>query len=74
MKQGEISQPVRGVKGYYLIQLNTVTPFNNDDYLKAYNEIRNNLLNQKKQAVVQEWLQKMQNEADIIDNRDRFFN
>lgn len=74
MKQGEISQPIKGVKGYYIIQLNTVTPFNNDDYLKAYNDIRNNLLQQKKQAVVQDWLQKMQNDADIIDNRDRFFN
>lgn len=74
LKQGEISQPVKGSKGYYLVQLNNVTPFNNDDYLKAYNEIRNGLLAQKKQSVVQEWLQKMQNEADIIDNRDRFFN
>jgi len=74
MKQGEISQPIRGVKGYYLIQLNSVTPFNNEDYLKSYNDIRNTLLSQKKQAVVQEWLQKMQNEADIIDNRDRYFN
>ncbi|MBX7046355.1 MAG: peptidylprolyl isomerase [Ignavibacteria bacterium] len=74
MKQGEISQPVKGTRGYYLIQLNSVTPFNNDDFLKSYNEIRNSLLTQKKQAVVQEWLQKMQNEADIIDNRDRFFN
>lgn len=74
MKQGEISQPVRGARSYYLIQVNSVTPFNNEDYLKSYNEIRNTLLNQKKQSVVQDWLQKMQNEADIIDNRDRFFN
>jgi parvulin-like peptidyl-prolyl isomerase len=74
MKQGEISQPIRGQRGYYLIQLNNVTPFNNEDYLKSYNEIRNNLLMQKKQAVVQEWLQKMQNDATIVDNRDRFFN
>ncbi|MBS1494410.1 MAG: peptidylprolyl isomerase [Bacteroidetes bacterium] len=74
MKQGEISQPIKGTRGYYLIQLNTVTPFNQEDYLKAYNDIRNSLLMQKKQSVVQEWLQKMQNDADIIDNRDRFFN
>lgn len=74
MKQGEISQPIRGQRGYYLIQLNNVTPFNNEDYMKSYNEIRNSLLMQKKQAVVQEWLQKMQNDATIIDNRDRFFN
>lgn len=74
MKQGEISQPVRGQRGYYLIQLNNVTPFNNEDYQKSYNDIRNGLLMQKKQAVVQEWLQKMQNDATIVDNRDRFFN
>lgn len=74
MKQGEISQPVRGTRGYYLIQLNNVTPFNNEEYLQSYKEVRDGLLAQKKQSVVQEWLQKMQNEADIIDNRDRFFN
>lgn len=74
MKQGEISQPIKGVRGYYIVQLNSVTPFNNDDYLASYKDIRNGLLMQKKQSIVQEWLQKMQNDADIIDNRDRFFN
>jgi len=74
LKQGEISQPVRGIKGYYLIQLNSVTPFNNDDYLASYKQIRDELLTQKKQAAVQEWLQKMQDTADIVDNRDKYFN
>jgi parvulin-like peptidyl-prolyl isomerase len=74
MKQGEISQPIRGTKGYYIIQLNSVTPFNNEEYLKSFKEIRDGLLSQKKQSIVQDWLTKMQNEADIIDNRDRFFN
>ena len=74
LKQGEISQPVRGQKGYYLIQLNTVTPFNNDEYLASYKEIRDGLLNQKKQSAVQEWLTAQQDVADIIDNRDKYFN
>ncbi|CAN5582018.1 peptidylprolyl isomerase [soil metagenome] len=74
MKEGEISPPVKGARGYYLIKLNSITPFNNDDYLKEADQIRTTLLNQKKQSVVQDWLNKIQNDADITDNRDKFYN
>ena len=35
-------------------------------------DIKKELLSTKRQAVVSEWLQKMQEEADIIDNRDKY--
>ncbi len=74
MKAGDISPPIKGTRGYYVIKLNSITPFNNDEFLKDAPQIRTTLLGQKKQSVVQDWLTKIQNDADITDNRDKFYN
>ncbi len=73
LKPGEISKPIKGVKGYYIIKLNSITEFNEQDYILKAPDIRKSLLTAKKQAIVSEWQAKMQNEAEIVDNRDRYF-
>ncbi len=73
MKPGEISKPIKGLKGYYIIKLNSITEFNEQDYILKAPEIRKTLLTSKRQSIVSEWLTKMQNEAEIIDNRDKYF-
>ncbi|MBX7041902.1 MAG: peptidylprolyl isomerase, partial [Ignavibacteria bacterium] len=72
MKDGEISKPVKGLRGVYILKLNSVTPFNEQDYIAKAAEIRKELLSTKRQQIVSEWLQKMQDEADIVDNRDKY--
>lgn len=72
MKDGEISKPVKGLRGVYILKLNSVTPFNEQDYLSKAADIRKELLSTKRQQIVSEWLQKMQEEADIVDNRDKY--
>ncbi len=72
MKDGEISKPVKGLKGVYIIKVNSVTPFNEQDYLSKAEDIKKEMLSTKRQAVVSEWLQKMQDEAEIVDNRDKY--
>ncbi len=73
MKPGEISKPIKGQKGYFIIKLNSVTEFNEQDYLLKAPDIRKNLLTSKKQQMVSEWLTGMQDKADIVDNRDKYF-
>ncbi len=72
MKDGEISKPVKGLRGVYILKLNSVTPFNEQDYITKASDIRKELLSTKRQQIVSEWLQKMQDEADIVDNRDKY--
>lgn len=72
LKPGQISKPIKGVKGYYIVKVNSITEFNEQDYVLKAPEIRKNLLSQKRQSIVQEWITKMQNEAEIIDNRDKY--
>lgn len=74
MKPGEISAPIKGDRGYYLVQVKWVTPFNEAEYTARIPEIRKTLLMNKQQTAVQEWMQNLQNNADIVDNRDRLLN
>lgn len=73
MKPGEISKPVKGAKGYYIVKLNWISEFSEQDYLLKAPEIKKGLLSSKRQSIVSEWLTKMQNNAEIIDNRDKYF-
>lgn len=73
MKPGEISKPIKGIKGYYIVKLISKTEFNEQDYVLKAPEIRKTLLSTKKQMFVSDWLSKMQNEAVIVDNRDKYY-
>ncbi len=74
MNAGEISQPIKGDRGYYIIKVNWITPFDENDYLAKQADLRKQLLMTKQQNAVQEWMQNLQNNAEIIDNRDRLLN
>ena len=73
MTPGELSKPIKGNNGYYIVKLKSIPPFNQQDYMSKGSEIRNQLMQTKQQAVIQEWLANLLNKADIVDNRDRFF-
>lgn len=70
MNSGEISNPIRGQRGVYIIKVESITPFNQQDYMVKRETIRKSLLSQKQQSFFQEWLAAIQEKADIIDNRD----
>lgn len=72
MKAGEISEPIKGQRGFYIAKLNWITPFDQNDYIVKSTEIRKQLLTQKKQQVVQDWLTNLTNNAKIEDHRDKY--
>ncbi len=74
MKPGEISKPIKGAKGYYIVKLNSITEFKESEYIVKSADIRKNMLATKRQQIVSEWLNKMQSDADIIDNRSKYLN
>ena len=74
LKPGEISKPVKGAKGYYIVKLNSITEFKESEYILKANDIRKSMLTSKRQQIVSEWLTKMQSDADIIDNRSKYLN
>lgn len=72
MKAGDISNVIKGTRGYYLATLNWITPFDQNDYVVKQADIRKQLLANKKQQAVQEWMTNLTNNAKIVDNRDKY--
>lgn len=71
MHNGDISDPIRGQRGVYLVKAENITPFNEQDYSAKRESIRKSILAQKQQSFFQEWLAALQEKANIIDNRDQ---
>jgi len=71
---GQVSAPVKGQNGYYLIKVLSRTPFNKSLYESQRSALLNNILQQDKNTFFQEWLTKIKKDADIVDHRSQFFN
>ena len=73
LKVGEVSPPVKCLRGYYVIQLTEKTPFDSSSFKAQSSVIRNNLLQEKKNASLNEWLRLIKDKAEIVDNRYMFY-
>jgi len=74
LEKNQLSEPVRGIKGFYLIYLTEKTEFDSAAYNLQSGTLRNNLLQAKKNAFVNQWLTTLKENADIVDNRHIFYN
>ena len=72
MEPGQVSGPVKGLKGYYFVKVLNKTPFNEQLYIAQAPQIRAQIYQQKQQQVVQAWLTNLKERADIEDNRDLY--
>ncbi len=73
LKPGEISKPVEGKAGVYLIQLLSKTPFDSTSFKIQQMTLMQEQMQQMKQRIVSDWLQNLKKSASIVDNRARFF-
>jgi parvulin-like peptidyl-prolyl isomerase len=69
----KISQPVEGGRGYYLIKLLDKTSFDSASFNAQKTILATQMLQEKKQRVVADWLEKLKEKADIEDLRDMFY-
>ncbi len=73
MQNGQISNPIRTNRGYFIVHMKTITPFDQTKYQQEFQNIQNTMITQKKQTIMQEWVTELKNKAVIVDNRDKFF-
>lgn len=71
LSTGEISQPVEGTRGYYLIKLLDKKPVNEAEYEKERITIRQQLLDRKRQNAFANWYDDLKERAEIKDFRNR---
>ena len=68
-----IEGPIKSPSGYYLLKVNSKSPFDSTAFSTQSSTLRNNLLQQKKRVVVSQWLAELKEKADIVDNRYKFY-
>jgi parvulin-like peptidyl-prolyl isomerase len=73
LQVGQISPAVRGVRGAFLIQLLTKTDLDSSAFASQKEMLISRLTQEKRQRVMTDWLAKLKEKADIVDNRDNFF-
>lgn len=73
LNPGQISAPFSGFRGVYLVQLLSKTPFDSTAYASQREILRTQMLQEKRNKYVAEWLAKLKETADIEDNRDLFY-
>ncbi len=67
----QISQPIRGERGYYILTVSTRTQPNDQEYEAERVKFVQQLTTQRRQALFQEWLTKMRERSVIEDHRSR---
>ncbi|MBI3003799.1 MAG: peptidylprolyl isomerase [Ignavibacteriales bacterium] len=73
LKPGELSEPFEGQRGFYLMKLISKTDFDSTRYSAERSSLREQILQEKRNRIVSEWIVSLRQAADIEDNRDRFY-
>jgi parvulin-like peptidyl-prolyl isomerase len=73
LKQGELSKPFEGNRGYYIIQLLSKAPFDSVKYNSERESLSAQLLQEKRNRALSDWHTALREKADIVDHRDKFF-
>lgn len=68
---GEISPAIQTNRGGYIVKLLEKTELDEEDYAQKKAQIRQQLLQQKQNEFLTNWLQSLKDDAKIVDNRDR---
>jgi parvulin-like peptidyl-prolyl isomerase len=73
MELNRVSEPVKGLRGYYLIKVLKRTSFDSTAYVNQSTAIRNSMLQEKRNKFLNQWVSELKETADIKDNRYLFF-
>lgn len=69
----QVSDPVEGQRGYYLMKVLFRTPFDSSAYSLQSSTLRAQLLQEKKTQFLNQWVEELKANADIEDNRNIFY-
>lgn len=73
LEPGNISKPIKINNKYVIVKLLSKSNFDKENFDKEKINIKEKLLNAKKQYIYGQWLTALRDNADIIDNRDNMY-
>lgn len=71
MKPGEISGPIKGQSAYFIIKLLNVAQPTQQEMDQAKTSLLPQLMREKQQRFIQQWIMNVKEKADIVDYRSR---
>ncbi len=69
LSPGQISKPVEGTRGYYLIKLVDKTEFNEVDFAAQKESLKNQILQRKQQSMFTQWYNDLKEKSKVKDYR-----
>jgi peptidylprolyl isomerase/peptidyl-prolyl cis-trans isomerase D len=73
MKPGQLSPLIRGERGYYIVRLDSLTTPTKEEFMAQRKQFMDQLLQQRRAQVFQDWIQKERERAEIVDLRNGAF-
>lgn len=73
LQVGEISKPVKGSRGYYLIQLVDKKDINEENYAGQKQSLLYQLINQRQNMIYNQWYTRQKEKSNIEDYRGMYF-
>jgi len=67
---GEISRPVEGIRGVFLVRVSAKTPFDSTAFAAQKDQLRNQLLSEKRNRFLSDWSTDLKKNSEIVDNRE----
>ena len=69
----KVSDPVKGFRGQFLVKVLERSSFDSSAFNMQRTQIRDQLMQEKRNVYVNQWLEKLKKDADIVDKRYFFF-
>ena len=73
LELNKVSEPVKGLRGYYLMKVVDRTSFDSSAFASQRNTIMAQMLSEKKNSYINQWIETSKKNADIVDNRYKFY-
>jgi peptidylprolyl isomerase/peptidyl-prolyl cis-trans isomerase D len=73
MKPGQLSPLIRGERGYYIVRLDSLTVPTKEEFQAQRKQFVDQLMQQRRAQVFQDWIQKEREHAEIVDLRSGAF-
>lgn len=73
LRPGQISKPFNGLRGVYIVQVLYKTPFDSTMFAVQRLTLMQQMMQEQKSRIVNDWIQHLKETASIEDNRSKFF-
>jgi parvulin-like peptidyl-prolyl isomerase len=73
LNAGQLSKPIEGERGFYIVKLISKTAIDQTLYNAERESLRQQLLQEKRNRVLNEWQTELRDKADIVDHRDTYY-